>query len=387
MTELLYWKDPYLTTFQAKIIQIEKDNIILDKTAFYPQSGNQLCDKGYFERGKKKYEIQYVLKEGERVYHQIDSKFIDEFNVGDLIRGKIDWRYRYGIMRAHSSQHLLSAIIKNKFDIDTEHANILFEEVMLQISCGINDSQLKETLQELNNISTIENHRFETHITSKTDLSKYSNNLRGKVPEEEKIRLVEVPEYDLICCGGTHVLNSTEIGSVFVYEFKKGTDIKYVLGQKALELYSRFNVDLISSANKLGIQYSKLLPFILKQNREFNELKISYMKIASNLLDYISNYPSFRIQDCSIGILEIDLEYRYLQKQFKVFPENYILMIIKSQNKIIIISNCEKLKANEVLNYLTQNYGGKGGGSPYSAQGVLDNIPENIPTLIKSLFK
>jgi hypothetical protein len=64
-----------------------------------------------------------------------------------------------------------------------------------------------------------------------------------------------------------------------------------------------------------------------------------------------------------------------------------MLMIIKSHNKIIIISNCEKLKANEVFDYLTRNYGGKGGGSPYSAQGTLDCIPEDIPTLIKSLFK
>ena len=386
MTELLFWKDPYLKTFEAEIIEIAKNSIILNKTAFYPQSGNQLCDKGYFERGEKRYKIQNVLKEGEKVYHHINSKFINEFNVGDVIKGNIDWEYRYGIMRAHSSQHLLSAIIKNEYDIDTEHANILFEEVMLQISHGISIDQLKESLQELNHISTIENHRFETHITSKSDLSRYFNNLRGDIPDEEKIRLVEVPDYDLICCGGTHVANSKEIGPIFLYEFKKGTDIKYVLGQKALKLYSQLNVDLISSSDVLDIQYSNFFPFILKQNKEYDQLELSYNKVASNLLNYISKYPSFRIEDCSIGILEIDLEYRFLQKQFKDFPEDYMLMIIKPQNKIIIISNCKKLKANEVLNHLTQNYGGKGGGSPYSAQGALDNIPEDIPTLIKYLF-
>jgi alanyl-tRNA synthetase len=387
MTELLFWKDSYLSSFQAKIIEIEKNNIILEKTAFYPQSGNQVSDKGFIEKGRKRYEIKNVSKEGEKVYHQIDLKFIKEFNIGDKIIGYIDWNYRYGVMRAHSSQHLLSAIIKNKFDIDTQHANILFEEVMLQISLALSDSQLKEALRELNRMSTIENHRFKTHITSKSGLSNYSDDLRGFVPDEEKIRLVEVPDYDLICCGGTHVKNSTEIGPVFVYEFKKGTDIKYLLGQKALELYSEINIDVVSLSNMLEIQYRSLLPFIHKQNREYGHLEQDFIKAASKLLDYISKYPNYRLKECKIGILEIDLEYRFLQKQFKEFPENYMLIILKSENKIIIISNCEKLKANEVLNHLIQSYGGKGGGSSFSAQGALESTPEDITSLIKTQYK
>lgn len=387
MTEFLFWKDPYLTTFQAKIIEIKKDNIILDKTAFYPQSGNQLSDRGYFEKGEKRYKVESVSKEGEKVCHQMDTKNINELNVGDLIIGNIDWDYRYGIMRAHSSQHLLSAIIKNKFDINTEHANILFEEVMLQISQGISNSQLIESLQELNRISTLENHKFQTHIISKADISKYSDELRGSIPDGNKIRLVEVPNFDLICCGGTHVKNSTEIGPIFLYEFKKGTDIKYMLGQKALELYPRFNVDLISSSEELGVQYSNFFPFIYKQIRHYNQLELSYNRVASNLLEYISQYPSFRLMDCNIGVLEIDLEYRYLQKQFKNFPESYMLLIIRPENKVIIISNCKTLKSNEVLNHLIKHNGGKGGGSPYSAQGVLDSIPKDIPSLVKRLFE
>ncbi|MEJ2293302.1 MAG: hypothetical protein P8Y23_00860, partial [Candidatus Lokiarchaeota archaeon] len=333
------------------------------------------------------YIVESVSKEGEKIYHQIEAKFINELNVGDIIIGNIDWEYRYGIMRAHSSQHLLSAIIKNKFDINTEHANILFEEVMLQINKSISNSQLIDSLQELNRITTLENHRFKTHIITKADISKYCDDLRGNIPDESKIRLVEVPNFDLICCGGTHVKNSTEIGLIFMYEFKKGTDIKYVLGQKALELHPHFNVDLISSSEELGIQYSNFFPFIHRQNKRYNKLELSYIKVASNLLEYISKYPSFHLLDCKIGVLEMDLEYRYLQKQFKNFPENYILLIVKPENKVIIISNCKSFKANEVLNHLIKHNGGKGGGSPYSAQGVLDNIPEDIPSLLKTLVK
>lgn len=387
MTEFLFWTDAYLTKFDAKVIEIKENNIILDKTAFYPQSGNQVCDKGYLEKEEKRYIIEHVFKEGEKVFHQINSKLADEFRVGDSVTGNIEWKYRYGIMRAHSSQHLLSAIIKNKFNIDTIHANILYEEVMLQISHEISEYQLKECLQELNRISIIENHIFNTLIVSKEDFSKYSDDLRGNIPDDNKIRLVEVPGYDLICCGGTHVENSTEIGLIFIYEFKKGTDIKYVLGQKALESYSQFNIDLISSSNLLGISYSDFFQAIQRQNREYNELGQSYIKVASNLIDYISKYPSLQIKDWSIGVLELDVEFKFLQKQFKEFPENYTLIILKPENKVIIISNSEKIKANEVMNYLIQRYGGKGGGSPYSAQGTLDSIPEDIPSLIKTLYR
>ena len=387
MTELLYWKDPYIRTFQGTIVEIERNTIVLDKTAFYPQSGNQLCDKGYFEQGEKSYEIQKVSKEGEKVYHQIDLKSINEFNIGDLIIGNIDWEYRYGIMRAHSSQHLLSAIIKNKFDIDTSHANILFEEVMLQIAEEITENQLKQSLEELIRITTIEDHNFETHVTSKEKLQKYSIDLRGHVPDDDKIRLVEVPGFDLICCGGTHVKNSTEIGLIFLYEFKKGRDIKYVLGKKATELFSHFNVDLIASSNLLGFPYSDFFSIIHKQSSEFNQLELNYLKVASDLLDFISKFPNFQIKECNIGILEIDLDYRVLQKQFKTFPKNYVIIVLKPESKIIIISNCEKIKANEVLDHFIQTCGGRGGGSPFSAQGALDNVPEDIPALVKALYK
>jgi Ser-tRNA(Ala) deacylase AlaX len=387
MTEFLFWKDAYLTKFNAKVIEIKDNNIILDKTAFYPQSGNQVCDKGYLKKKEKRYTVEYVFKEGEKVYHQINSKSVHDFSIGETLTGNIEWKYRYGIMRAHSSQHLLSAIIKNKFDIDTIHANILYEEVMLQICHEISESQLKVCLQELNRISIIENHNFKTHINSKEDLSKYSDKLRGIIPHNDKIRLVEVPGYDLICCGGTHIKNSTEIGPIFIYEFKKGTDIKYVLGQKALELYSQLNIDLISSSALLGISYSDFFPTIERQNRDYNELGQNYIKAASNLLDYISNYPNLQVKDCSFGVLELDVEFKYLQKQFKEFPEKYALIILKPENKVIIISNSEKIKANDLLNHLIQHYGGKGGGSPYSAQGALDSIPVDIPSLIKTLYK
>ncbi len=386
MTDFLYWEDPYLKTFQAKIVAIHENKIVLDKTAFYPQGGNQLSDKGFIEKGDKPFKIEFVSKEEDNIYHQISSDNIDELEVGDVITGHIDWEYRYGIMRAHSSQHLLSAIIKNRFDIDTAHANILFEEVMLQIANEITDAQLKEALHDLNEMCSVKNHIFETHIISKSQLAEYSERLRGKTPDDELIRLVEVKNNDLICCGGTHVKNSTEIGAIFLYEFKKGTDIKYVVGTKAIKLISQLNVDVLSYSNLLRIQIADLFSHLKKQHEKNEVLEQNYIKFAEMLLQQIAHHPHFLIKNTKVSILELDLDYKFLQKHFKEFPEEYVLIITKKGNKIIIISNSREIKANEVMDYLLKHYGGKGGGSPYSAQGTLERTPADILSEIKALF-
>ena len=162
MTEKLYWKSPYETFFKAKVIGVEGEGVLLDKTLFYPQGGGQVSDKGKLNKEGLILKIETVSKEGDNIIHYISSKVENKIKIGDNVTGEIDWDYRYGVMRAHSSQHILSALLKNKFNIDTAHANISFEDVSLQIAHKISDDQFKEVIKEFNQICTIENHVFQT---------------------------------------------------------------------------------------------------------------------------------------------------------------------------------------------------------------------------------
>ena len=372
MTEKLYWETPYETTFTAKVIGVTPNGVTLDKTLFYPQGGGQECDRGRLEKEGLIFEVESVSKEGEDIIHLISSDLINKIQVGDVVLGEIDWDFRYGVMRAHSSQHILSALIKNKFDIDTAHATISFEDVSIQIARDINNAQFKEILDEFARICSIENHEFHTSITSRDDIISSKEKVRGKIPDQGIIRLVELKKYDLICCGGTHVKNSTEIGPIFIYEFSKGRNFKFKVGLSALNQFTSDNIEVLNYARMLNLPATKLIRNFQKQLDKKTSLQENYMSLATAALKLVSHHPNAIINNVKIGLLEMDVGYKLIQKQFKEFPEEYLLIIKEENNKIHILSNSDKAQANKILDLLLKKFGGKGGGSPYSAQGKLN---------------
>jgi len=365
-------------TFTAKVIGLTPEGVILDKTLFYPQGGGQESDKGKLEKEGLYFEVKSVSKEGETIIHHISSDLRNKIQVGDLISGEIDWNYRYGMMRAHSSQHILSALIKNKFNIDTAHATILFEDVSLQIAQSISDAQFKEILNEFARMCTIENHEFHTNLISRDEIKSIKDRVRGKVPNEGKVRLVELKKYDLICCGGTHVKNSTEIGPIFIYEFSKGKNFKYKVGLSAVNQFTSDNIDILNYARTLNLPATILIRNFQKQLDKKLIFQQNYINLATTALKLVSQHPNTKINNVKVGLLEIDLDYKLIQKQFKEFPEDYLLILKEEGNKIHLLSNSDRAQANKILEHLLKKYGGKGGGSPYSAQGTLNNVPTNI---------
>jgi len=378
MTKKLFWDKPYDIHFEAEIIGIDRDGILLDRTLFYPQGGGQESDKGKLEKGGLIFNVESVSKEGEDIIHHISSDMSNKIKVGDIITGEIDWNYRYGVMRAHSSQHIVSALIKNKFDIDTAHATISFEDVSLQIAQAISDDQFKEVFKEFNRICTIENHEFQTKVVHRDEIDINQKQIRGKIPEQGKVRLVELKNYDLICCGGTHVKNTTEIGSIFVYEFNKGTNFKFIVGSKALNQLTTDNYRILNYGRNLNLPALDIVENFQKQLDKKLIVQRNYEILAITVLQLVSQNPKKILNGVKIGCIRMDYNYKNIQKSFKDFPKDYLLIILEENNKIRILSNTEKASANDVLQKLLKKFGGKGGGSPFSAQATLQDEPEDI---------
>ena len=378
MTEKLYWDYPYETSFTAEVIAITPEGVVLDKTLFYPQGGGQDCDKGLLKKDELIFKIEIVSKKGENIIHHITSELLDKIRVGDLVSGDIDWNFRYGVMRAHSAQHLLSALIKNKYDIDTAHATISFEDVSLQITHKISDDQFKIILDEFINVCTIESHEFQTKVVNKDEIDTDMAQIRGKIPEQGKVRLVELKNYDLICCGGTHVKNTAEIGPIFIYEFNNGMNFKFIVGSKALHKLTIDNYNILIYARSLNLPALDIVTNFQKQFDKKLIIQQNYEILANTVLKLISQNPEKLPNNVKIGCIRMDFDYKNIQKAFKDFPEDYLLIILEEKNKIRILSNTEKAKANEILDKVLKKFGGKGGGSPFSAQATLLEEPKNI---------
>lgn len=387
MTEKLYWEDAYQTQFKAQVKQIKEQGIILDKTLFYPESGNQASDRGYLIYGDHQFEVEKVTKENEEIVHHISSDFKTKINVGDKVNGKIDWDYRYGIMKAHTSQHIFSAVIKNKYNIDTLRAILNFEEVFLQISQKIEFEQLKIMLMEVNRICNSKNLKLNARILSRKETEEFTKEIRSTIPEEANIRLVEINNLDLVCCGGTHVKNTTEIGNVFIYEFKKGDEIRYVVGNRAIELSSNMNKDMIALANDISSPVDKLKDLLKKRLELLDNIQEQNRDLSIKLLESISKSPFKIIGNISLFYIDFDIDIKILNKSLEKFPLNSLIIVKFQSNKIRILSPSEIVDSNKLLQQLIQKYGGKGGGNPKSSQGFLKNMPENVLSEIESLIQ
>ena len=119
-------------------------------------------------------------------------------------------------MKAHSSQHIFSAIFLELFNIKTSRANIEFEEVSIQLDTPVNQQQLLEGFKKLNEICTQIDKTITAEIYTEEELSKIKSSVRSEIPKKNTIRLIKIDDLNLVCCGGTHLKQSIEIGPVFL---------------------------------------------------------------------------------------------------------------------------------------------------------------------------
>jgi alanyl-tRNA synthetase len=386
MTTKLYWENSYETKFKAKIVSIKEKGIELDQTLFYPESGNQLSDKGYLKVNDNLIRIEQVTKEEGKILHHIASDSIKNLNVGDRVEGEIDWEYRYGLMKTHTSQHVLSAVLKEKYNIDTLRATLNFEEAIIQLSKDINYDQLKEVLIYVNQIFTKNNLTLTSRIMSRKDAEKFTKKIRSEIPNESEIRLIEIENLDLVCCGGTHVQNTSEIGEIFIYDLKKGNEIKYFVGNKALSNKVDIDIDILNLSNDLKIPFNNLKKEVINRLNFITLLEDQQKELSIKYLESIANSPIKIVNQISLFFVDFDIDIKILGKSFDFFPVNSVIIVRMESNKVRLFSLNNEINANHILEKLINEYGGKGGGNPKSAQAYLEKMPENLISKIESLL-
>lgn len=386
MTTKLFWKDPYKKTFEAQIVDIVQEGVILDKTIFYPESGNQESDVGILEKNGNIFEVEAVSYKDDIIIHYLKSPFQKKLKIGDKIKGKIDWNHRYALMKAHSSQHIFSAVLKNKFNIDTDRAKIRANHVVLKLAEKINYSQLKEVLNILNLIFILKNDKITQKVISRGDAIKSKNNIRGNVPNEDPIRLIVTEDFDITCCGGTHVKRTNEIGPIFIYEFKKENKIKYYIGKKAINYMGKYNTEFLNIANNFRIPLNQVKERIEKHLEDSEELSEKNMFLIKKVLELIIKNPEIEKEGINISKIPFSIEHSLLNEVFEDLPEDTLLILEMNDQVLKFITNSKRINAADLLNKLLKKFGGKGGGNPRIAQGKIDEVPANIINEVKNII-
>src|SRR5438477_853758 len=243
MTDRLYYHDSFLYDFEGEITEVvpageinARHGIYLDRTAFYPTSGGQVFDTGWLSSpGQDKLRVAEVAEaEDGRVVHYIEADKPPER--GTRIRGMIDPARRRDHMQQHSGQHVLSAAFMRLFNLPTVSFHMGEDACSIDLDAPtLTEVQVKEA-EALANEIVQENRPVEIKFV--TQAAAQEMGLR-KPPRTDKdeLRLINIRDFDLSACGGTHVQNTGQIGCILLRKterVRQGWRVEFVCGQQAV---------------------------------------------------------------------------------------------------------------------------------------------------------
>src|SRR5258707_5661646 len=240
-TERLYYHDSRLLEFDARVVSLsELDDgqiaVTLDRTAFYPTGGGQPTDTGTLGDARV---VNCIDVEDDGVMHVIQGPAPE---VGDTVRGKVDWLRRLDHLQQHTGQHILSAALVKLFDAPTHSFRVLEHECEIDVALDDPTDERIEQAVDLANQIIWENRPMTIRQVTPEEAATLP--LRKEPSREGELRVIEVADFDLTPCGGTHANATGEVGVVAVrsWERAKGlTRIQFMAGIRVLADYRKAN--------------------------------------------------------------------------------------------------------------------------------------------------
>jgi misacylated tRNA(Ala) deacylase len=214
MTVKLFWQDSYQKEFDAKVISVNGNGLVLDQTCFYATSGGQIGDTGEINGIKV---LDTVKGENEDIVHVLERE--PDFKVGDAVHGMIDWDRRHVIMKLHTSAHVISAVlVKNFGNVLFTGSQIYPDRARMDFNIEKLDEETTKILEEKSNEVVKMNLPIISRIISSEELKSNQNLMRladtSYYEKYKTLRVVEIKDFDVQLDGGTHVGNTSEIGRI-----------------------------------------------------------------------------------------------------------------------------------------------------------------------------
>ena len=239
MTELLYLRDAYLTSFTATVVDARSGDagvaVALDRTAFYPTGGGQPHDTGTLAG----WAVVDVRKEGDLVWHTLAADGADGAGagplptVGDGVVGEIDWTRRHQLMRTHTALHVLCGVIWNEWRVPVTGGNMEPLAARMDFEFDPVPEGFGPRIEELVNEALAADYAIEVQFLPRDTAVQDDDLIRTKVsliPESvSEIRVVDIVGLDKQADGGTHVRSTNEVGRIRVTKLEnKGKGNKRV---------------------------------------------------------------------------------------------------------------------------------------------------------------
>jgi alanyl-tRNA synthetase len=397
MTDRLYYHDSFLYHFDARVVESSARNgrhiVVLDRTAFYPTSGGQVHDTGVLTSGGQKIAITEVEDEEDgRILHFAAQPL----PAGTAVHGTIDSARRRDHVQQHSGQHVLSAAFIQLFNMPTVSFHMGEESCTIDLeTAGLSAAQAQKA-ELLANEIIAEDRPVSIRFVPLEEARQLG--LRKLPPKQTgDLRLIDITDFDLTACGGTHVRATGQIGSILlrkIEKVKQGVRVEFVCGLRAVNIARRD----YSTLTEAAALYSSHIYDLPEQARKSQAEAKAASKAQHKLLEELSALSAERMLAQSGGSPQVITEFfpdrdatfvkLLAQKLTAGKPSVIALLASGGDQPTLVFAQTPGQKSNmgQLMKDAMAQLGGRGGGSADMAQGGLP-AGEVVPTQIETLFQ
>ncbi|MDQ8153375.1 MAG: hypothetical protein P3B98_01830 [Gemmatimonadota bacterium] len=373
MTTRLYYHDTYLRAFDATIVERADDGrrLYLDQSAFYPTSGGQPHDRGTLGG----VDVIDVVDEDDRVAHVLASPYKGKAHV----QGVIDWARRLDYAQQHTGQHLLSGVFEVLFDWPT--VSVHFGDALCTIELGASSMSAAQVMrvEEFANQLVSENRAVTVTFE---DAAAVAPRLRRPSSREGTLRVVTIADHDTSACGGTHLRATGEIGLILLRRVEKIRDnvrVEFLCGARAVRR-ARADYDALSGiAAQLSAGLDEAAPLVQARVDEARSLAAANRKLAEEVAGYRARAQWESTAAGLDGIRRLRGaegmtadEMRAWTAACAALPTTVAAGAVRASRTIAFgVSADLDANAGALFKAALQEVGGRGGGSPRTAQGTV----------------
>jgi alanyl-tRNA synthetase len=390
MTERLYYRDSFLYEFDAEVLDLSASDsdsrpaLILDRTAFYPTSGGQVFDTGWIrpdeaDASNRVRVAEVTDREDGQILHILENA--GSIRKGSRIHGLIDVERRRDHMQQHSGQHVLSAAFVRLFNLPTVSFHMGAEACSIDLDTRNLSTAQVEAAEELANDVVIQNRAVRIRFVTQEEA--LGLGLR-KIPpvERDQLRLIDVHDFDLTACGGTHVSATGEIGCILLRKTEKtrqGWRIEFVCGERAVATARRDYAVLAESGGLLSSHIWDIPQQIRKLHEESRASRKSREQLleeladlyASRLLEETTESAGRKIMVRTFSDRDVIFIKLLVQRLTRQSATVVALFAITSGQPALIFAQSagQPFDMGALMKEILARQGGRGGGSKDLAQG------------------
>jgi alanyl-tRNA synthetase len=378
-TERLYFTDSHLLEFSATVLDVkqtpEGDQVVLDRTAFYPTGGGQPNDTGRLEDALV---TDVTEDEAGTIFHTVKEAGL--IKAGQTVRGSVDSARRLDHLQQHSGQHILSQAFIQACGAETRSFHLGAQSSTIDIELQSPSDENMRAAEEIANRVVFEDRPMRVHLIDEEQAARLP--LRKESAVRGTIRVIEITDFDWSPCGGTHAARTGQVGLIAVKSFeraKKMTRVEFVCGHRALDDYRAANsiaatVAQIFSADRNAAP--ELVSRAVEENKSLRRrmrelLEMAMAAEAAQALDGAAVVGDFKIVKAAFENRELE-EIRMLASKIVQREPSVALIGSKSAGAArLVFARSASLTQNmgELLAEACGVLGGRGGGKPDLAQG------------------